>query len=262
MDNPFPGMDPWMEDQWGDAQHCLITYARDQLRQLLPAALRARVVERGFVDYTVTSQWESSSSRDLIEGSHRSCSQANLSGQIVTAQPLVLEYRAEPICEGFIEITDSQSRDHVVTVIEVVSPLIKRPGEGQDAYLDKRDERRMAGVNIVEIDLLRAGRRVSVAPDILIPPSHRTPYRMSVWRAARPLAVELYRVPLRERLPTIRIPLRPTDRDVVLDLQRLVDEAYRNGTYEDTDYRRDPVPPLEPDDAAWADALLREKGLR
>ena len=47
-----------------------------------------------------------------------------------------------------------------------------------------------------------------------------------------------------------------------LELQPLVNEAYRNGTYEDTDYRRDPVPPLDPEDAAWADALLREKGLR
>jgi hypothetical protein len=25
---------------------------------------------------------------------------------------------------------------------------------------------------------------------------------------------------------------------------------------------RDPIPPLDPDDAAWADALLREKGKR
>jgi hypothetical protein len=28
------------------------------------------------------------------------------------------------------------------------------------------------------------------------------------------------------------------------------------------DYRREPVPPLDAADAAWADQLLRERGLR
>jgi hypothetical protein len=48
----------------------------------------------------------------------------------------------------------------------------------------------------------------------------------------------LYLLPLRERLPSIAIPLRPQDRDVVLDLQHVVDEAYERGRYDHTDYRR------------------------
>jgi hypothetical protein len=37
------------------------------------------------------------------------------------------------------------------------------------------------------------------------------------------VAVELYRVPLQERLPSIRIPLRESDVDISLELQPLID---------------------------------------
>jgi hypothetical protein len=77
------------------------------------------------------------------------------------------------------------------------------------------------------------------------------------------LRYEVYPMPLRQRLPAVRVPLRPADPDVVLDLQALVDRAYRAGAYGWTlDYRAEPVPPLGPDDAAWADDLLRAAGKR
>src|SRR5262245_2320538 len=46
MKSPFPGMDPYLEVFWGDVHTSLITYARDQLRGQLPAALRVRVEEQ------------------------------------------------------------------------------------------------------------------------------------------------------------------------------------------------------------------------
>ena len=82
-------------------------------------------------------------------------------------------------------------------------------------------------------------------------------------RGWKPFEIEFYRIPLRERLPAIAIPLRRDDRDVPLDLQALLDRCYEVGCYgDDIDYREEPDPPLQPDDAKWADALLREKGLR
>jgi hypothetical protein len=63
-------------------------------------------------------------------------------------------------------------------------------------------------------------------------------------------------------LPVLPIPLRSTDADATVDLQPILDQCYRNGCYDDIDYRAAPVPPLSADDAAWADALPREKGLR
>ena len=60
-------------------------------------------------------------------------------------------------------------------------------------------------------------------------------------------------VPLRLPLPNIRIPLRPSDDD---------DDCYRDGRYQRTNYRVEPVPRFGEEDAAWIDQLLREKGLR
>jgi len=81
-------------------------------------------------------------------------------------------------------------------------------------------------------------------------------------RAAQPEWIEVYKVPLRERLPVISIALRPGDADVRLDLQAILEQCYRNGGYDDIDYTRDPAPPLRGDDAVWADTLLRKHGRR
>jgi hypothetical protein len=53
MPSPFPGMDPYLEESWGDVHHRLITYAADQLQTTLPKDLRARVEERVFVESEV-----------------------------------------------------------------------------------------------------------------------------------------------------------------------------------------------------------------
>jgi hypothetical protein len=58
------------------------------------------------------------------------------------------------------------------------------------------------------------------------------------------------------------VPLRQTDADVPLDLQTLIAQVYRHGRYDDIDYTVPPVPPLDPDDAAWANELLRSAGKR
>jgi len=49
---------------------------------------------------------------------------------------------------------------------------------------------------------------------------------------------------------------------VVLQLQPLLDDCYRDGRDHRIDYRRDPVPRLSEDDSRWIDQLLREQGLR
>ena len=100
-------------------------------------------------------------------------------------------------------------------------------------------------------------------PPEQIPPFYRTAYQVCVRRGWRPESAEVYRIPLRERLPIIKIPLRERDDDVFLDLQEMVNHAYIEGEYDDeVDYKADPDPPLSPADAKWAAKLLREKRLR
>ena len=171
--------------------------------------------------------------------------------------------QSEPIRQGFIEIIDIKSGRRVVTVIEVLSPSNKLPGPGRELYVKKQEELRAGGVSLVEIDLLRAGTRVLSVPLDRIPEGHRTAYAACVRRGWKTFEIEYYRIPLRERLPAITIPLRRDDRDVALDLQSLIDQCYDSGRYgDDIDYREEPEPPLAADDAGWANALLREQGRR
>ncbi len=262
MPSPFPGMDPYLERHWGDIHHRLITYASDRLREVLPSDLRARIEERVFVETPEAG------SRPLVldlrglQARPQKTKKPAVANGPAMAEPLVL-LLDDPVTEGYIEIRDASGGMRVVTVIEVLSPSNKVPGEGKDKYLQKQQELLKGGVSFVEIDLVRSGKRLLPIPWERLPLDYRTPYQVSVRRGWNLAAVEVYRVPLTERLPVIKIPLRQTDADIPLDLQSLIEQCYRNGDYEqDIDYRADPEPALEGEDARWADRLLRQAGLR
>ena len=72
----------------------------------------------------------------------------------------------------------------------------------------------------------------------------------------------MYRASYAARLPLVNIPLRMADRDVKLNLQALIDQAYEEAGYNDIDYSHHPVPPFLPEEQAWADDLLRKAGRR
>jgi hypothetical protein len=66
-------------------------------------------------------------------------------------------------------------------------------------------------------------------------------------------------MPLQSRLARIRIPLRPMDRDAVLDLQQSLDRAYDLGRFwMRVDYSRPPIPPLPAEDNLWANKMIEE----
>ena len=275
MKSLFPGMDPFLERHWGDVHQAVVTYIRDWLQSRLPGDLRARMQEWVYIEIPDVRRGEYDPDVRVIERPLRSPASSSATavaepqtatelddGEFVPAEPILIHLDIEPVTESYVEIIDVKSGHRVVTAIEVLSPTNKRPAEGQRLYLKQRDDLKLAGVNTVEIDLLRGGERVLMVSQELVPPSARTAYQVCIWRATQPDTFAVYRVPLRERLPVISIPLRPADREVPLALQSVLDQCYRNGGYDDIDYRGEPEPPLSPDDASWADALLREQGRR
>lgn len=263
MSSPFPGMDPWLESHWRDVHSSLVIYARDALQRRLPPPLRARVEERVFVESPEEQRRSSFPDVRVVEHPRAPrAGAASPSGAAAVAEPLLVHVKDEPVTQRYLEIVDT-SGGRVVCVIEMVSPTNKAPGEGQDLYLQKQAELRQGGVSSVEIDLTRAGERVLTIPAWQIPSSHRSTYQVVARRGHRPAVVEVYRVPLGERLPVIRVPLRETDQDVPLDLQELIERCWENGGYEGTlDYSGPPDPPLSPEDAAWAHERLVAAGLR
>jgi hypothetical protein len=154
---------------------------------------------------------------------------------IAVAEPIVLQLESEPVNEPYIVIMDIDG-NRIITVIEFLSPSNKIEGEGRESYLKKYRELLAGNVSIVEIDLVRSGEWVSVPRRYQMPAKYRTTYRVCVRRNTRPDKVELYPITLRQKLPAVRIPLRPGDADVSLDLQPILDQAYRNGRYDRIDY--------------------------
>jgi hypothetical protein len=179
------------------------------------------------------------------------------------AQPLLIQADPEPATETFLEIIDHESGNRVVTVIEFLSPGNKSPGPNREQYRRKQREITSSDANLVEIDLNRFGMHTLAFALEHLKPERRTAYMACVRRATRRGMAEVYPMPLWQRLPVVKIPLRPDDADVPLDVQALVEQCYRNGAYDGTlDYRADPDPLLAGPDREWAEQWLQEKGLR
>jgi len=68
---------------------------------------------------------------------------------------------------------------------------------------------------------------------------------------------------LKKVIPNFQIPLKSENIEPLVDLHTLLNIVYDVAGYDmRIDYTRNPVPPLADADAAWADALLQEQGLR
>jgi hypothetical protein len=258
--NPFPGMNPYLEREWSDVHPSLLIYAKAQLQRSLPAALKARVEQEVVVDET--TPWPDAIPDIAIWQSGEGVGTAVLEAPVVTATPIRLEVPRK--MQRHLAIRDRRGR--LITVVEVISPSNKR-GRGSKEYETKRGMFMGSGVSIVEIDLIRRGGSVVAlfdAPDLVAKagPLAACPYMVNVIRGSDLRANELYPVRLQERLPIIRVPLRDEDPDCPLDVQAMIDQCYVEGGYWDLNYNIDPDPPLEGEDATWADAFLRSKNLR
>ncbi len=263
MKSPFPGMDPYLETRWGDVHSRLNIYASDIISQSLPPGLLARSEERAIVSDPIGG-WD----RDIypdVSLFERGLSEPSVVGggvDLAESQCLVLPELVE-IKQRYLEIRDARSGGQVITVIEFISPSNKQPGDGLDKYLQKQRECIDGDINLVEIDLTRSGSRKLVMPIEKLQPEHLPTYAALVRRAGIRQRVWFYQLPLRKRLGGIPIPLRKTDRDIVLDLQALIDQIYVNGRYgDDLTYRESLHPPLSDDDATWAAPLIATCGLK
>lgn len=258
--SPFPGMDPYLEMHWRDVHTRLMVYAVDALQEQLPGDLLARVEEGVSIDLGDDYRTVFPDMRVVEQPSDQWMGEP-AEAVIAVAEPITVAL-TELFTERHLVIVDPASGHRVVTAIEVLSPTNKIPGEGREMYRRKQREYLAGGVNLVEIDLIRAGIFTSAVPYEKIFEQWRTPYSVCVRRVTHPDEAFVYRAPLRERLPTFRVPLRPADRDVILDLQSLIDLCYQRGRYSAIDYSVDPNPPLPLLDAQWADEILRVVGLR
>jgi hypothetical protein len=268
MASPFPGMDPYLEDPglWPDLHQRIITYIADTLQPRVRPRYHARIGERLYVvsvphiiypDITPIRRPVSETTPAVM----RSATTGEVSvvevdsPWAVTVPPV--EYR-----EPFVEIVHSAGGE-VVTVLEVLSPSNKAPGEGHRLYRQKQAEIMGSQAHLVEIDLLGQGMPTIALPEVgfeKLPPYR---YLVGVSRAPDREKFEMYPAVLEKRLPRFGIPLREPDPDVALDLQAIFARCYENGGYADfIDYRKPPPVELSKEEQAWVENLLKEKSVR
>src|SRR6185312_11538835 len=193
--SPFPGMDPWLERFWGDVHHRLITYACDQIQELLPEGLLARMQERVFLEFPESVGRTVYPDGRIVETAPATpAAPPKAAGGVAVAEPLLVHLQSEPLTEGFIEVVDPASKGRVISVLEILSPANKAPGTGQSLYVQKQRELAAAGVSLVEVDLLRGGKRVTNAPPDILPRTHQTAYQACVRRATNSNVAEVYRI--------------------------------------------------------------------
>jgi hypothetical protein len=138
----------------------------------------------------------------------------------------------------------------VITVVEILSPTNKRPGEGREQYLSKRAKVLSSTSHLVEIDLLRGGEPMPMKHGLV------SDYRVLVSRVEQRSTAELYPFNLRDRFPCFLFPLRTGDVEPVVDLNTLMDGVYQAAALDlAIDYQQQPVPILSQEDFAWMRSL-------
>jgi hypothetical protein len=254
-------MDPYLESPaiWPDVHHGLISGIQAALSPGLRPRYVARVELRVYISDDDDPGREALVPDVRVEKSPRrkGTKKTKAEPALAIAEPLIVPTLLdEEIKEAYLKITHLES-DTLVTIIEVLSPTNKiRGSRGRASFMEKRRDVLNSEVHWVEIDLLRSG-----APSVTHPPLVPSDYRVLVSRAGQRTRARYWPISVRQALPVVGIPLRGKDPDAPLDLGGVFRTVYDRAAYDlSLDYRQDPQPPLEGEDADWARELLRNAG--
>ncbi len=227
MPSPFPGMDPYLEDDglWPSFHHQFVLSLYQHLLPVLVDRYRAKVVPR---DYA-------------------------------TEQALFTSVLREEHHEDYIEVRQ-RSDGRLVTLLDVASPANKLTTQGRAAYHATRKEGKAAAASLVEVDVLLRGQPLLDYSRDGLP---EWDYAVTVTRSTQPDRYEIYTATLQKRLPRFRLPLAADDRDTVLDLYTVFARAYDQGGFgAKINYKADPAAPLDDVDRRWLGDVLRQQKLR
>jgi hypothetical protein len=247
-------MNPYLEqeDVWQDFHQRFITQAANVLGAQVRPTYIVKIEERVYVR-ELSSEERSFIGRADVSVARASHASTAPSG-VVTAAPAYgrVPQSVDVERQSYLEVRGRQDRQ-LVTVLELLSPANKKPGPDRDQYVAKRRVIFVSEANFVELDLLRAGPRLPIED---LPACD---YYALVSRYEERPQVGLWPLAVRDRLPTIPIPLRAPDPDARLDLQAILNDVYDAAGYEDYIYSGTPQPPLHPPDAAWARELVTQR---
>jgi hypothetical protein len=245
MTTPFPGMDPYLEHPllWPEFHLRLVVAIANQLQPQLRPHYVASVASRVYLGFP----W-----RRFVSRRQRPRTNEDPDAPTIE-EPTVLPASSEEICERRVEILDLTNEQKPVTRIELVSPSNKRSGAGRRSFLAARRQTKRSDCNLVEINLLRGGKNVLPIPVDRLRAATPFDYVVSVSRMPQHDRLEVWPWRVRDRMMQVRVPITPSVRDVVLDLQSVFERVYTDADYRlYVRYDEPCVPPLSADDQQWA----------
>ena len=204
MPSPFPGMDPYLEGYlWADVHQALAYQCRRQLVPLVAPKYAVRLAVTMVTDRVPAHEIGIMVPDVEIIRPHRPTAPA------VVATPAAVAIPPAPVSIPVdvlvltrlvtVEVRDVAQHTRV-TSIAIMSPANKRE-PGWREFVSKRDELRLAGVHVLEIDLLRRGKRTWSDARV-----DTASYMAALVRAGH-IQAELWPIGLRDPLPLLPVPL-------------------------------------------------------
>jgi hypothetical protein len=262
MPSPFPGMDPYIEhpEVWSDFHGALAEVIRSELNQTIRPHYVARMTPRTTYE-TIEIEDRRSIRPDVgVWQPQPPAGGVAVAVPAISTAPVISLVAAElPVRLYTVEIRQVETMK-LVTAIEILSPVNKISShEAYDEYLRKRQDLLRSQAHLMEIDLLRGGKRPPLER-----PVPEAPYYITLSRANRRPYVEVWPIQFADPLPILPVPLLEPDPDVPLDLSKAVAACYERGGYDVIiDYTRDvPPPKLSKEAELWVDQLLRKQSIR
>ncbi len=257
MPSPFPGMNPYLEqdDVWHDFHGRFILLVATILGGPLRPRYIVKIHEHIYVHEieAESRRWLGRADVSLGRASDEAAVDRSATTGILEAPARVRLPAVDREGQSFVEIRDRKDRE-LVAVVELLSPANKYAGPDREQYLAKRMALLDGPAHLVEIDLLRGGPP--------LPAADRPPcaYSVLVSRCERRLDADFWPIGLREKLPVIPVPVRAPDSDARLDLQAILDRIYDEAGYADYIYDGSPSPRLKAEDMEWARQVRTEAG--
>lgn len=239
-DNPFPGMNPYLERRhlWPGFHNRLIAILAEELGPKLPGNYRVDIEER------VEIEGSFGPPPDLA---------FMIPDALLTGEPAVRTSRPDaatsPVEEYAVRVrmprevkatwlrVEAMPDQKIVTIVEALSPTNKAPGRERTRYEHNREVIVGSGANLVEIDLLRRWE-----PMPLETPPPVSDYRILVSEGRQRPSALLYPWGVRQAIPPFLLPLLPEDKPLQVDLGPIIARMHHTARYGQVARYHEPPP--------------------